>query len=683
MTLDHSESTLFDVVIVGAGPAGSIAAITLARAGRRVAIIDQSEFPRDKPCGDALSSQALSSLVSLGLGKVTDLGRVIRTVSVSSPDIAEEAVHRFPGSGGFDPICIPRRRLDAFLLDAAQGLGASFFVGRVCRLVDVEGSEGMAAAAELSGPVCGTRLIRARAFIAADGATSILRRQSSGIRLEQAAPKMFALRRYYRTSEPVAPVFVVRLPPASTPGAFWGYSWMFPPSDDLINVGISTTYFGASSNVDLKTKLDDWFRELISSDGYLGSGNTVEPVGGIGGAPIPIGAGPFNRWPKNVRFVGDAARVADPVSGEGIAAAIQSGMDAAEELHLLLDQKPSVDSRKTTLRFFPRIGQDMGLIVRRPSAILESAGNGSVRRNGRPSNHLLAEILGELAWSVVSRPVLSDLPILRAVATHDSVVSQFVSGVYERLLDELRTEFPFALDQIHACFHEGGGPSISVTAGAIAAAVGAENSQMTAVALSCELVNSSARIFDFVDDRCADGSAAAGNALAVMIADYALSQGLRVVADLDSADVALIFKAGRMVYQSLGVGESNQDPSSDDLDVRAHAIAHQAGELYACTASIATRSVESSLERTRWTEFARRTGVAFSLADHFEARFESRLEHLRRSRPRAAELDAWLAECTNAVNAARAALDGIDSPRSEPTALIEFADARCRRLFSK
>ncbi len=111
-----------DVVIVGAGPAGSIAALVLARAGVRVRLIDRARFPRDKLCGDTVNPGALAILHRLGLAHVADDGLPVDGMIVSG-----EAGVRCEGryGGGRQGRALPRHTLDARLLGAATAAGAS------------------------------------------------------------------------------------------------------------------------------------------------------------------------------------------------------------------------------------------------------------------------------------------------------------------------------------------------------------------------------------------------------------------------------------------------------------------------------------------------------------------------------------------------------------------------------
>src|SRR5512144_2184734 len=112
-----------DVVVVGAGPAGAAAAITLARAGRTVVVIDKAVFPRDKCCGDGLTTLALRELEGLGFDPSTvPTWKSVDAAWIRSPS-GREVQLPLPSDGIFASTA-PRRELDAALVALARDAGA-------------------------------------------------------------------------------------------------------------------------------------------------------------------------------------------------------------------------------------------------------------------------------------------------------------------------------------------------------------------------------------------------------------------------------------------------------------------------------------------------------------------------------------------------------------------------------
>lgn len=173
-----------DVIIVGAGPAGAVAALLLARSGRRVTLVERERFPRAKPCGDCLSAAATALLDRLGL---------LERVMAASPArldgwrLLSPAGHACGGSfDGATALALERRRLDTLLLDAAHEAGARLVHGRVHDLIR-EDLGGARVAGVRVRPVAGagptkSRELRAPLVVGADGLRSVVARRLGAVR---------------------------------------------------------------------------------------------------------------------------------------------------------------------------------------------------------------------------------------------------------------------------------------------------------------------------------------------------------------------------------------------------------------------------------------------------------------------------------------------------------------------
>ncbi len=187
----EDDGVVYDVAIVGAGPAGSATAIHFARAGRRVVVVDRVTFPRDKPCAEYLSPAAEPLLAELGVMDEIEATRParLRGFRIFAPNgvVFQGDFANTPGSDGkplFETgLAVPRLRLDAMLVRAARKAGAEVREG--WRLAQLEHAEGVWTLT----PVTGEQFIRARLLVGADGLHSTVARRL-GLRLTGALRKI-------------------------------------------------------------------------------------------------------------------------------------------------------------------------------------------------------------------------------------------------------------------------------------------------------------------------------------------------------------------------------------------------------------------------------------------------------------------------------------------------------------
>jgi len=153
---------VWDVAVVGAGPAGAVAAREAARRGKSVLLVDKATFPRSKVCGGCLNGSALGTLRSIGLG---DLVRRERAVPVSAVMLVaggRRATVRMTGS-----VTLSRERFDAALIQAAVEAGVEFRPGTTAKLLPASDGDPVRRLRLERGPAGGT--VEARVVVAADG----------------------------------------------------------------------------------------------------------------------------------------------------------------------------------------------------------------------------------------------------------------------------------------------------------------------------------------------------------------------------------------------------------------------------------------------------------------------------------------------------------------------------------
>ena len=305
----------FDAVVVGAGPAGSVAALVLARGGARVALVDKASFPRDKACGDLVGPRGVQVLAELGV-RVPDAGQGSDLLAVG-PSGRASKLPAFPGRSYADHgVVVPRLVFDNALREAAVAAGAVPVQARITA-VDADGDGTVRAVISSDG-----RRLAADVIIGADGALSPLARLT-GMLDPDTALWGFAIRAYLPAEVPLPLLVLLDARPWRI---YPGYGWLFPGADGQANVGIGIGMGGTRHSAPLRADLDR-FTALLRSRGDLRPAAEPGPVIGgwlrMGGTGTPPAAG-------NVLLVGDAAGLINPLQGEGIAPAMISARLAAE-----------------------------------------------------------------------------------------------------------------------------------------------------------------------------------------------------------------------------------------------------------------------------------------------------------------------------------------------------------------
>ena len=310
-----------DVLVVGAGPAGATAAITLANAGRRVVVVDKATFPRDKCCGDGLTTLALRELEPLGFEPaMVPNWRSVESTRLRSPS-GREVCLPMPAGGQFAATA-PRREFDAALVDLAVKAGADVRQG--CGITGIRRFTD-----HVEADVAEVGTVSARFVIAADGMWSPTRKLL-GIAGEGYLGEWHAFRQYARNvTGPAESQLYVWFEPDLLPG----YAWSFPLPDGRVNVGYGVVRDerrpDGRKGKDLKDLWADlWQRPHIAA----ALGPAVEFEDRATAWPIPAAIDESVLAHGRVLFVGDAARATDVMTGEGIGQALLCGRLAAEAI---------------------------------------------------------------------------------------------------------------------------------------------------------------------------------------------------------------------------------------------------------------------------------------------------------------------------------------------------------------
>jgi geranylgeranyl reductase family protein len=342
-----------DVIIVGAGPGGSATAFHLARHGLDVLLLEKTEFPREKVCGDGLTPRAVKQLVKLGIDTSEKAGwlrnkglRVIGggvRLELDWPDLAT-----FPNYG------LTRTRLDfdQMLATRATEAGAVLrtntnvtgpILDRSGRVVGVKGTTSGGEPVEYHSSL----------VIAADGVSGRFP-LSLGINKREDRPLGVAVRRYYRSASRHDDEYLESwLELRGSDGGdklLPGYGWIFGLGDGRVNVGLGVlNSSGAFGKLNYRAMLTDW---LSTTPGEWEMNDEANADGPIMGAALPMG---FNRVPhytRGVLLVGDCGGMVNPFNGEGIAYAMESG-ELAAEIAVQALARPAGPDRERAFAAYP------------------------------------------------------------------------------------------------------------------------------------------------------------------------------------------------------------------------------------------------------------------------------------------------------------------------------------------
>jgi geranylgeranyl reductase family protein len=325
----------YDVAVVGAGPAGSAAALAACRAGARVLLLDRAEFPRDKPCGDGIAADAVDVLAGLGVTGLTDGYRPVTALRLVGPG-GSQVARPLPRAA----YTVPRRVFDARLVAAAVAAGAELRRHTV-RTIDDD-------------------LLRtAGVVVGADGAESAVRR-ALGHPVNPSGHLAIAIRGY-------APWAGAEQEIITTTARWPAYAWAFPIGDGRANVGYGEVLRG--------TPLSRAY--LLGRLAHLLPG--AEPTG-LRAHHLPLST--RRPAPGHGRFLlaGDALSLINPFTGEGIFYAVLSGALAGAAA-AAGPERAAVDYTRALRRRLGRHLRHSGVatrLTRKPSVV-----DAAVRAAGR------------------------------------------------------------------------------------------------------------------------------------------------------------------------------------------------------------------------------------------------------------------------------------------------------------
>ena len=319
--ITHELST--DVLVVGAGPAGSSTAAWAARLGRDVMLADAETFPRDKPCGDGLTPRAVAELDALGMSDFLT-GRA-RNLGLRAAGFGQLLHLRWPGGSLPDHgSAVPRTVLDDAIRATALHAGATALDG--FRSVDVT-RDGERVTGVVFDTPDGRRTVRCQNLIVADGARSQTGRLL-GREWHRDTAYGVAARGYITSERSDDPWISSHLELRDAEGEILsGYGWVFPLADGSVNIGVGTLATEKRpADINLRRLLTH-YTDARREDWAL-SGEVRAPWSAL----LPMGGAVSGVAGANWMLVGDAAGLVNPLNGEGIDYGLETGRLAAEML---------------------------------------------------------------------------------------------------------------------------------------------------------------------------------------------------------------------------------------------------------------------------------------------------------------------------------------------------------------
>jgi geranylgeranyl reductase family protein len=312
-----------DVLVVGAGPAGSAAATWAARQGLEVTIIDKEKFPRDKPCGDGLTPRAINELNKLGLsdwlsGRPKNLG--LRAAGFGQELLLPWNGNSLPSYGS----AAPRTELDQRVLQVATSAGAKLLEGYAATDVVLADQRIKTVKAETEN---GIVEISANRVIIADGARSQLGRKL-GRQWHRDTAYGVAARAYIDSERSDDPWISSHLELRGAQNeVLSGYGWIFPLGNGQVNIGVGTLATQKRpADLNLRALLNQYTHEQRTT--WKLSGELNSPWSAL----LPMGGAVSGVAGVNFMFIGDAAGCVNPLNGEGIDYGLETGRLAAEML---------------------------------------------------------------------------------------------------------------------------------------------------------------------------------------------------------------------------------------------------------------------------------------------------------------------------------------------------------------
>ncbi|OQP50285.1 hypothetical protein A4H97_00095 [Niastella yeongjuensis] len=310
----------YDVIIVGAGPAGCACAMALKNSGLRVALIDKHQFPRDKVCGDAIPGRAIKFLHEIDPQFAERLAAFTEKLPTRST-LCYYNNKKLDFTWTLEAYTVTREHFDNFLFAAVKNNSEVHTVEGVSVSDVVRSASGYTVIAKDTNKRYDCTML-----IGADGINGVTAKKLTARQMDR-KHHVAGVRAYYSgvsgMEDTCTEVYFDKkyLP---------GYFWVFPIKGGLVNAGMGILSDMVVSN---KINVKNAFYDFIDRSPVLKEKfKNAQPVGTLQGCGLPMGSRWVSMSGDHFLLAGDAASLIDPVSGDGIGNAVLSGKLAAEQV---------------------------------------------------------------------------------------------------------------------------------------------------------------------------------------------------------------------------------------------------------------------------------------------------------------------------------------------------------------